>query len=310
MTRVRIEIASALRQRLFSEFHLGRIRQGDRLPSVRELAREFGTDPRAVLAAYRELEKEGLVELRQRSGIYFAPTGRRAPAASQSAGWAVAVLKQGLARGISVPAIPDHFRQWTGRVRLRAACIECNDDQIASLCAELRADYGFDTVGVRDEAIELDAELPAGLRGADLLVTTQFHAGRVQEIAERIGKPWVTVSVRTDAFAAMARELSSGPVYVVASDPIFVEKLREILATSADVGRLHAAIVGRDSLDTIPADVPVRVTESARRRITDRALLARANPPARELAPESADDILSFIVRANLAAVERDHVAR
>src|SRR5688572_30346161 len=63
-------IAGALRQRVVGGLHLGTLKAGDRLPSLRQLAAETGADPRVVLAAYRQLAREGLVGLRTRSGAY------------------------------------------------------------------------------------------------------------------------------------------------------------------------------------------------------------------------------------------------
>jgi DNA-binding transcriptional regulator YhcF (GntR family) len=71
----RAAVAEALRQRLFTGLHLGVLREGERLPAVRDLARELGVNARVVLAAYEQLQREGLVELRPRSGAYVACGG-------------------------------------------------------------------------------------------------------------------------------------------------------------------------------------------------------------------------------------------
>ncbi len=48
----------------------GTLRTGDRMPSVRELCRRERVSPATVLQAYAELERAGLVEVRERSGHY------------------------------------------------------------------------------------------------------------------------------------------------------------------------------------------------------------------------------------------------
>jgi DNA-binding transcriptional MocR family regulator len=48
----------------------GQLRAGDRLPSVRRLARERSVSVATVLQAYFELENEGLVEVRPKSGHF------------------------------------------------------------------------------------------------------------------------------------------------------------------------------------------------------------------------------------------------
>src|SRR5688500_9384713 len=60
----------SLRQRIVAGLHLGTLNAGDRLQSVRQVATEFGVNPRVVMAAYRQLAAEGLVRMRSRSGVF------------------------------------------------------------------------------------------------------------------------------------------------------------------------------------------------------------------------------------------------
>lgn len=53
---------------------LGTLRAEDPLPSVRELASQLVVNPRTVLQAYRELEREGVVYVRRGQGTFVAPT--------------------------------------------------------------------------------------------------------------------------------------------------------------------------------------------------------------------------------------------
>ncbi len=51
----------------------GLLPPGDSLPSVRELAGALRINPNTVLQAYRELEREGVVEVRRGQGTFVAP---------------------------------------------------------------------------------------------------------------------------------------------------------------------------------------------------------------------------------------------
>jgi GntR family transcriptional regulator len=57
-TRVRIAVAA------------GELAPGEALPSVRQLARRLRINPATVVQAYRELEREGFVEMRQGAGTF------------------------------------------------------------------------------------------------------------------------------------------------------------------------------------------------------------------------------------------------
>jgi GntR family transcriptional regulator len=66
-SRVKLAIAS------------GELASGTGLPSVRHLATELRVNPATVVQAYRELEAEGFVEMRQGAGTYVKtlPSDRR-----------------------------------------------------------------------------------------------------------------------------------------------------------------------------------------------------------------------------------------
>ena len=48
----------------------GELRPGEALPSVRQLAARLRVNPATVVQAYRELESEGFVEMRQGAGTF------------------------------------------------------------------------------------------------------------------------------------------------------------------------------------------------------------------------------------------------
>lgn len=66
-------LTERLRDQIESGIHVGHLAGGDRRPSIRRVSQKIGADARAVARAYRDLEAEGLVEVRERAGIYAAP---------------------------------------------------------------------------------------------------------------------------------------------------------------------------------------------------------------------------------------------
>src|SRR4026209_1471899 len=57
----------------------GALRPGEQLPGIRPLAEELVINPNTVAKAYRELEHEGVIELRHGAGAFVsaAPRGRK-----------------------------------------------------------------------------------------------------------------------------------------------------------------------------------------------------------------------------------------
>jgi GntR family transcriptional regulator len=60
----------------------GELEEGERLPSIRALAKELTINPRTVVKAYEELAHRGLVVMRQGQGV-FVTHGETAPAAKR-----------------------------------------------------------------------------------------------------------------------------------------------------------------------------------------------------------------------------------
>jgi GntR family transcriptional regulator len=70
----------------------GALREGDQLPAIRKVAEDLVMNPNTVVRAYRELEHEGVLELKHGSGAYIKESAagragvmRKAQAIVQSA---------------------------------------------------------------------------------------------------------------------------------------------------------------------------------------------------------------------------------
>jgi GntR family transcriptional regulator len=81
---------------------LGLLEPGDKLPTAREVVEATAINPNTVLKAYRELEREGLVEARRGLGTFVRRSLGTAPAESPLRGeldaWAVRARESGLDR--------------------------------------------------------------------------------------------------------------------------------------------------------------------------------------------------------------------
>lgn len=93
---------------------LGRLRVGDQLPTAREVVASTGINPNTVLKAYRELDREGLVETRVGSGTFVtAPPGRAVAAQESEAGEALgAWLRRVKASGLSRAEVEALTKAW------------------------------------------------------------------------------------------------------------------------------------------------------------------------------------------------------
>src|SRR5256714_12852548 len=76
----------------------GALRAGDQLPGIRPLAEELVINPNTVAKAYRELEHEGIIELRHGAGAFVSANARPKKLTDK--------LKAGQAVGAAPPRTP------------------------------------------------------------------------------------------------------------------------------------------------------------------------------------------------------------
>lgn len=297
-------IAELLRGRILRGLHSRALASGDRLPSARELGAEFETDHRIVLTAYRELASEGLVELRQRGGIYVAARDD-ALVPTPGVDWMIETLLQGLGREVPIVEFHDWFRRAVDTLRIRAVVVQGSRDQIAGMCRELFDDYGLEATGLdAADLAEPSAELIAELRRVDLLVTTPGYETLVRRVAAKVAVPVVIADVRPDLLGGEWRMLLRQPVYVVVSDERFGDLVSKFFADVPGASEnLRTIVVGRDDPRAIPAQSPVYVTRAASDALGGAAIGGRIIPNARVFSVQAARELVGFIVRANLDAL-------
>jgi GntR family transcriptional regulator len=80
------------------------IETGEQLPSIRPLAEELVVNPNTIAKAYRELEHEGVIELRQGAGAFVsanAPTKKDADKLRAAQVAVAAAIEKLRARGVT-----------------------------------------------------------------------------------------------------------------------------------------------------------------------------------------------------------------
>ncbi|MEV7174028.1 GntR family transcriptional regulator [Streptomyces sp. NPDC093224] len=96
---------------------LGLLEPGDKLPAAREVVEATAVNPNTVLKAYRELEREGLVEARRGLGTFVRRSLGAAPGDSPLRGelseWAARARAAGLERddvaALFAVVLDEHF---------------------------------------------------------------------------------------------------------------------------------------------------------------------------------------------------------
>jgi len=71
-----VPIYLQLMEQIKHAIETGALRQGEQLPGIRPLAEQLVINPNTVAKAYRELEHEGVIELRQGAGAFVTAAAR------------------------------------------------------------------------------------------------------------------------------------------------------------------------------------------------------------------------------------------
>ena len=109
-----LQLVQQVRQAL----RMGLLEVGDQLPTVREVVAEVAVNPNTVLKAYRDLEREGLIEARAGQGTFVLQRPAGPPPATHSR------LGRSLARWVSEAreaGLDDESMESLLRVTLRAS---------------------------------------------------------------------------------------------------------------------------------------------------------------------------------------------
>ena len=269
------DVQEYLRRRLLADLHLGRLKPGDRAPSLRIVAAELGVGIRAVSRAYSRLADQGLVTIRGRSGVYIAPQASVEPILSEPQAWYSAILTDAWKRRIPLPQLPELLQQFVSR-RLSCACIESTEDHMVAFCAELEEDFGLDTISVMvgcdgfDESEDL-RRIQDAIEQTDFAVTTAFHAAQVRAAAQASGKPVVVVSVNDALVEAIQKALRLGPVVMVVADHRFVDRAERYLVSAfAEHGQMRVMRIDEMLADpTVISGAEPMLTRAARKQMGD-----------------------------------------
>ncbi|HEX8391807.1 MAG TPA: GntR family transcriptional regulator [Longimicrobium sp.] len=295
-----------IRGRIVAGIHVGRLSAGDRLPSYREVADEVGSDLRAVARAYAALERKGLVQVRGRSGVFVAPQERvGGRVLADTAGWFVDVLREAWHRRIPAASLSAFARECTAARVVRCAFLESTVDQVESIGAELRDDFGFEVCSCTAEHFgsrSAQGGPPREARGADFIATTAFHAAELHEAAAQLGVPLVVICINPQFIREVQRTLSQGGLTVVCVDPLFAERIRLVAGEVCTEGLRTVLAADRGAVEALDLSRPVLVSVAARRLLHGMDL-PRSFPDQPMISPESARELHALLVRFNLEVV-------
>lgn len=180
----------------------GLLQPGTRVPPPKEAALLLQINRNTVIAAYKELEKEGLLVTRHGQGTYVSEKLPTLPDEGKKQAL-IALVRETLERTVQLGFSPEDFftvvfnqtvlglDSTPGRA-LQALLVECNLPDLQYYQQDLQKELGIQVDGC------LLSELPEKVQeeevtGADFVVTTFFHVEDVKAILESLGKEVIAI---------------------------------------------------------------------------------------------------------------------
>jgi DNA-binding transcriptional regulator YhcF (GntR family) len=256
-----------VREHVMTSLHLGRLRPGDRVASVRRLADITGLNRKTVHRAYGALVKEGFLDVRPGAGTFVAQSAdvRRTQDALTHAVNRCRVEARAL--GLSASAFADfiHGALNGGLQGLPVVIAECNREQIEMIGRDVRAGLGVNARPVLLD--ELVADPAAALAGAWGVVTTDCHRAEVEAAARTVGVPVYRVALDAEFPQAILRWARTRDVVVAVGDERFARVFRRFL------GQLGA---GPEIMARVRLVLPSRLRAALRAAGDDAVVLVSA----------------------------------
>lgn len=233
--------AARLASEIRLAYFLGDVRPGDRLPSVRELARRLGVSPTTVAEWYRSLGYRGLVSTRQRSGIFVnSPGDPLAPGTPDAS--MLRVLQRAVRQldliGRSVREAADLLRPCVDAAgkRFTFGCVmhrEMYDLLVPHLERRLGFRLPLTLFPCHERSYAAIRQDIAASRSVRCLLTTFLdlpHAGR---LAADLGLDLVHLQLHR-ATVALLRPPEHGRRRVITRDPSFAAAMRSLVTLLRD----------------------------------------------------------------------------
>jgi DNA-binding transcriptional regulator YhcF (GntR family) len=248
------------REQLLTALHMGKLRAGDRLPSVRQMSQRSSINIKTAFSIYQRLKDEGYIELRTGSGAYVADIDR----ADLDQAYCFSVfrlIKSNLLAASQLKIDPlqysDVVRNFIEKPRLpsrQVAVVECNEEQVNLFAYEISKRLAVRVFPVLLDQLESpDQRTARSLARTDYFATTDYHFKQVKELAGQYGKKILQLRLNPAFLPELIEAARRGRVLMIVSDADFYPAFRQNLANLG----ISAAIL--DRITAVDISSPARI---------------------------------------------------
>lgn len=244
------------REQLITALHVGTLRTGDRLPSVRQLSQRNGINSKTAFLVYQRLQDEGYIELRTGSGAYVADIDK-ADLDQDYCRSIFELIRSSLTAASELKLEPREYyglvQNFVDRSRiesLQVTVVECNEEQINVFAHEITSRLRVQVFPILLSALASpDRREAKMLSRTDYFVTTDYHFKEVKALAARFQKKILKLRLNTAFLPELVAAARRGPVLMIVSNSDFLAPFLNNLTmlgfSPAVLGRI-SAVDGND----------------------------------------------------------------
>lgn len=223
-----------VRDQLINLAHFGGLAAGERLPTVRALARNAGISLKTAFKIYQMLARAGLVEIRPQSGIFMRSAGGGLEEAYRRS--VREFLKRVKAEAGRLNLTPRRLAHLLaveqgddGKAEVTCAVLECNREQTRLFAAEIERKLQVRAVPLEVFSFRPPAHAGKALRDADFLITTDFHWEEGMRMARRLRKKILRLRLNPGFLAMILAAARKGPFTMILTDTAYQDRFRKAL---------------------------------------------------------------------------------
>lgn len=241
------------REQLLTALHTGKLRPGDRLPSVRQVAHRNTINLKTAFSIYQRLRDEGYVALRTGSGAYVSEM----ELTDLDQAYCLSIfqlIKSNLSQASQLKLDPTLYTQlvksFVDRSSIsskQVAVIECNEEQVNLFAGEISSRLGVHAIPLLLSQIENGGRDSSSLlAGVDYFVTTDYHFRQVDSLLGSYGKKILQLRLDPDFVPELVGAAGRGRVLMIVSNTSFFPAFRRHLES---LGTPPAVLEHIDSVD-------------------------------------------------------------
>jgi GntR family transcriptional regulator len=228
---VSLSFYDQIKGQLLSAIYCGKIKEGDRLPSIRELSEDLGVNYKTVRRIYLGLADEGYLEMLRGSGAFLRKRSDENTYEQMRRKAVFKLLNEVTEKARSLGLTPEQFaRLFEGLTtganlrKIKLAVVD-HEEEAFIFSRELKMRLGADVISL---ALDAGSEALSEAKEVDYLLTTSWHMEEVRELAESIGKPVLEIKPSHQIYTEILAAARDRNIAVVIQDERTMHASHEI----------------------------------------------------------------------------------